>query len=308
MSIRVGVAGAGSMGRNHARVYGLLEDVELTAVYDQDRGRAEAVVAEFGGTVVGTLEELAACCDAVSVVVPTEAHLAVGGELLDRGVSVLVEKPIAFTEKEAEALVLKATETGRILQVGHIERFNPVLRELEKQLTHPKFIEAHRLSPFPNRSMDIGVVLDLMIHDLEVILHLVRSPIASIDAVGVAVLTRHEDIANARIRFENGCVANITASRISPDRMRKIRVFQEECYLSLDYQEQKGKIYYREGAQISCKEVEVEKDEPLKLELGAFVESVREKKTPTVTGQQGAAALEVALEITRLIQAGNAAG
>ena len=233
---------------------------------------------------------------------PTEAHLTVGGELLERGVSVLVEKPIASTAEDAEALVRKAAETGRILQVGHIERFNPVLRELEKQLSHPKFIEAHRLSPFPKRSMDIGVVLDLMIHDLEVILHLVSSPIASIDAVGVTVLTRHEDIANARLRFENGCVANITASRISPDRMRKIRVFQEECYLSLDYQEQEGKIYYREGQEIGRKEVEVEKDEPLKLELRAFVESVKEKKEPTVTGQQGAAALEVALEITRLIQ------
>ena len=292
------------MGRNHARVYGLLDGAELVGVYDQDKSRAEAVVAEFGGEVAETLEELAERCDAVSVVVPTEAHLLVGGDLLDRGVNVLVEKPIAANEADAEALVRKAAESERILQVGHIERFNPVLRELEKQLTHPKFIEAHRLSPFPNRSMDIGVVLDLMIHDLEVILHLVRSPIASIDAVGVAVLTKHEDIANARIRFENGCVANITASRISPDRMRKIRVFQEECYLSLDYQEQEGKIYYRDGMQIGRKEVEVEKDEPLKLELRAFVESVREQKAPTVTGQQGAAALEVALEITRLIHAG----
>ncbi|MDE0826547.1 MAG: Gfo/Idh/MocA family oxidoreductase [Akkermansiaceae bacterium] len=302
MSIRVGVAGSGSMGRNHARVYSLLEGATLAAVYDQDRSRAEAVVAEFGGQVAETLGDLAELCDAVSVVVPTEAHLTVGGELLERGVSVLVEKPIASTAEDAEALVRKAAETGRILQVGHIERFNPVLRELEKQLSHPKFIEAHRLSPFPKRSMDIGVVLDLMIHDLEVILHLVSSPIASIDAVGVTVLTRHEDIANARLRFENGCVANITASRISPDRMRKIRVFQEECYLSLDYQEQEGKIYYREGQEIGRKEVEVEKDEPLKLELRAFVESVKEKKEPTVTGQQGAAALEVALEITRLIQ------
>lgn len=292
------------MGRNHARVYGLLEGAELVAVYDQDRGRAEAVVAEFGGEVAGTLEELAERCEAVSVVVPTEAHLTVGGELLERGVNVLVEKPIASNGEEAAALVKLAGETGRILQVGHIERFNPVLRELEKQLTHPKFIEAHRLSPFPNRSIDIGVVLDLMIHDLEVILHLVRSPIASIDAVGVAVLTRHEDIANARIRFENGCVANITASRISPERMRKIRVFQEECYLSLDYQEQEGKIYYKDGMEIGRKEVEVEKDEPLKLELGAFVEAVQEQKAPTVTGQQGAAALEVALEITKMIKAG----
>ena len=289
------------MGRNHARVYSTLEGVSLEAVYDQDRARAEAVASEFGGEAVESLEELAKRCEAVSVAVPTEAHLRVGGELLRKGVSILVEKPIASSEEEAKELVKVAAETGLVLQVGHIERFNPVLRELEEKLTHPKFIEAHRLSPFPNRSLDIGVVLDLMIHDLEVILHLVRSPIATIDAVGVPVLTKNEDIANARIRFENGCVANITASRISPERMRKIRVFQEDCYLSLDYQEQNGKIFYKDGFQIGSKEVDVEKGEPLKLELGAFVESVREKKAPTVTGQQGVAALEVALEITRLI-------
>ncbi|NNM29961.1 MAG: Gfo/Idh/MocA family oxidoreductase, partial [Akkermansiaceae bacterium] len=228
MGIRAGVAGAGSMGRNHARIYGALEGVELVAVFDQDPSRAEAVCAEFGGEPVATLEDLAAQCDAVSVAVPTEAHAPVGGALLRNGVHILVEKPIASTEADAEALVRLAGETGRILQVGHIERFNPVLRELEERLTHPRFIEAHRLSPFPNRSLDIGVVLDLMIHDLEVILHLVRSPIARIDAVGVPVLTKHEDIANARLQFESGCVANVTASRISPERMRKIRVFQED--------------------------------------------------------------------------------
>lgn len=302
--MRVGVAGAGSMGRNHARIYGVLEGVELVAVHDRDRGRAEAVCAEFGGSAVDSLEELADRCEAVSVVVPTEAHLPVGGGLLQRGVHILVEKPIAASESEAEDLVRLAGETGCVLQVGHIERFNPVLRELEERLTHPRFIEAHRLSPFPNRSLDIGVVLDLMIHDLEVILHLVRSPVVRIDAVGVPVLTRHEDIANARLNFENGCVANVTASRISPERMRKIRVFQEDCYLSLDYQEQEGRMHFRDGLAIGQKDVEVEKDEPLKLELQAFVEAVRNRNEPAVTAQQGAAALEVALEITRLVHAG----
>ena len=289
------------MGRNHARVYSLLEGAELAAVYDQDPERAKTVADEFGARAVDSLEELADLCEAVSVAVPTEAHLRVGGELLRKGVSILVEKPIAASTAEAQELVKVAGETGLVLQIGHIERFNPVLRQLEEKLTHPRFIEAHRLSPFPNRSLDIGVVLDLMIHDLEVILHLVRSPIATIDAVGVPVLTSNEDIANARIRFESGCVANITASRISPERMRKIRVFQEDCYLSLDYQEQNGKVYFKDGFAIGKKEVEVEKDEPLKLELGAFLQSVREKTAPTVTGQQGAAALEVALEITRMI-------
>lgn len=302
MAIRAGVAGAGSMGRNHARVYSLLEGAELTAIYDQDAERAKAVADEFGGKPVGSLEELAELSQAVSVAVPTSAHLEVGSELVAHGADILVEKPIAANGEDAQLLVERASGAGRVLQVGHIERFNPVLRELEAKLTKPRFIEAHRLSPFPNRSLDIGVVLDLMIHDLEVILHLVKSPLESVDAVGVPVLTKYEDIANVRLRFENGCVANVTASRISPEKMRKIRVFQEDCYLSLDYQGQEGQIFQREGLQISQNEVEVEKDEPLKLQLQAFIESVQERCEPTVTGQQGAAALEVALQITNLIR------
>lgn len=289
------------MGRNHARVYGLMEGARLEGVFDLNRARAEAVAAEFGGQVVDSLEDLAERCEAVSVAVPTANHLEVGGALLRLGVNVLVEKPIASNEAEAEELLEIAAKARRVLQVGHIERFNPVLRQLEERLSRPRFIEAHRLSPFPNRSLDIGVVLDLMIHDLEVILHLVRSPVSSIDAVGVPVLTRHEDIANARLRFENGCVANVTASRISPEKMRKIRVFQEDGYLSLDYQEQKGKMFWIESGGIRQAEVEINPAEPLMAELTAFVEAVREQEEPTVTGQQGAAALEVALEITRRI-------
>ena len=303
MKLRAGVAGSGSMGRNHARCYALIEEVALAAVYDAELERAKAVADEFGAQAVDSLEALAEACDLASVAVPTVAHLAVGGDLMKRGVHVLMEKPIAPSVEEAQQLVALAAEHDRILQVGHIERFNPVMRELESKLNHPKFIEAHRLSPFPNRSIDIGVVLDLMIHDLEIILHLVKSPIESIDAVGVPVLMKSEDIANARIRFENGCVANVTASRISPERMRKIRVFQDDGYLSLDYQEQSGEMYWKEGGGIQKAKVEVEKDEPLKLELAAFAESVSEGKTPAVTGQQGADALAVALEITKKIGA-----
>lgn len=301
MEIRVGVAGAGAMGRNHARVYGLMEGASLEAIFDTDAERAKAVALEFGGEVVESLEALAERCDAVSVAVPTKHHLEVGGKLLSLGVNVLVEKPIARNEEEAAELLRIAGEAKRVLQIGHIERFNPVLQQLEHRLNRPRFIEAHRLSSFPNRSLDIGVVLDLMIHDLEVILHLVRSPVLSIDAVGVAVLSKHEDIANARLRFENGCVANITASRISPEKMRKIRVFQEDGYLSLDYQEQKGKMFWIESGGIRQAEVEINPAEPLMAELTAFVEAVRDQEEPTVTGQQGAAALEVALEITRRI-------
>ena len=301
MVLRAGVAGAGVMGRNHARCYSLVEGTELTAVYDADPGRARAVAEEFGGEVVDSLEALADSCDLASVAVPTVAHLAVGGDLMRRGVHILMEKPIAPTVEEAQELVGLAKEHNRILKVSHIERFNPVMRELEAKLKYPKFIEAHRLSPFPNRSVDIGVVLDLMIHDLEIILHLVKSSVVSIDAVGVPVLMKTEDIANARLRFENGCVANVTASRISQERLRKVRVFQDDGHLSLDYQQQSGEMYWKEGGAIQKARVEVEKDEPLKLELAAFAKSVREAKTPDVTGEHGANALAIALEIIRKI-------
>ncbi|MFM2220752.1 MAG: hypothetical protein RLZZ553_500 [Verrucomicrobiota bacterium] len=303
-NMRAGVAGAGSMGRNHARIYSLLEGVELTAVYDADRSRAEAVVAEFGGKAVDTLDELVACCDLASVAVPTVAHREVGCFLLEKGLHVLIEKPIAATVDDAQALVDASRKWERLLAVGHVERFNPVLKQLEGRLTKPRFIEAHRLSPFPNRSMDIGVILDLMIHDLEVILHLVNSPVVGIDSVGVSVLTPTEDIANARLRFENGCVANVTASRISPERMRKIRVFQEDCYLSLDYQQQEGQMYAKVDTGIAKFDVEIEKGEPLMGELRSFVDAVARGEKPAVTGQQGLAALELALKVTELARLG----
>lgn len=303
-NMRAGVAGAGSMGRNHARIYSMLDGVELAAVYDADRARAEAVVAEFGGKAVDTLEELADCCDLASVAVPTVAHREVGCYLLEKGVHVLIEKPIAATVEDAQALVDASRRFERLLAVGHVERFNPVLKQLEGRLTKPRFIEAHRLSPFPNRSMDIGVILDLMIHDLEVILHLVKSPVVGIDAVGVSVLTSTEDIANARLRFENGCVANVTASRISPERMRKIRVFQEDCYLSLDYQQQDGQMYAKVDTGIAKLDVAIEKGEPLMGELRSFVDAVARGEKPAVTGQQGLAALELALKVTELARLG----
>lgn len=306
MSLRVGVAGAGAMGRNHARVFSLLEGAELVAIYDQDKSRAEAVAEEFGGQAVDSLDDFAAAVEAATVAVPTVAHRSVGCMLMEQGVHVLMEKPIADSLDDARALIETSKKYDRILQVGHIERFNPVMRELEDRLKEPRFIEAHRLSPFPNRSIDIGVVLDLMIHDLEIILHLVRSPVVSVDAVGVPVMTSREDIANARIRFENGCVANVTSSRISPERMRKIRVFQGDCYLSLDYQEQSAGMYRMGGTGIEQVEVNIEKDEPLKLELASFIECAKAGATPEVSGQQGADALDLALEITNLISQANA--
>jgi len=303
MSVKVGVVGVGAIGRNHARIYSELESAELVAIYDANEEHAKALAAEFGTEAVGSLEELISRVDAASVSTPTLTHRKIATALMEEGKHVLVEKPISDSVDDAKAMIDLAKEKGCVLQVGHIERFNPVMSQLEARLNSPKFIECHRLSPFPKRSLDIGVVLDLMIHDLEIVLHLVSSPIAAIDAVGIPVLTRREDIANARIRFENGCVANITASRISPERMRKIRVFQGDAYLSLDYQDQSGWIYRKDGMEIAREEVEVERDEPLKCELASFIDCAARGEQPKVSGQQGAAALDIALEITQIIEA-----
>src|SRR5437016_797832 len=249
--LRVGVVGVGAIGSNHARLYGEIPSAEFIAVYDIDLPKGNAIGRKFGAVPAKSLDEFIEMVDAASVATPTNTHFDVARSLLSRGKHLLIEKPI--TEKTAHAgkLAELAARRGLILQVGHVERFNPVLSALEKHLSHPRFIEAHRLSPYPKRSTDIGVVLDLMIHDLEIILHFVRSPVKKIDAVGVPVLSRGEDIANARLRFENGCVANVTSSRISPEQMRKIRIFQEDAYLSLDYQNQSGEIYRRGGGRIA---------------------------------------------------------
>jgi len=300
-SPRVGVVGVGHIGKNHARLYAELAGAQFTAIYDTDRAVAEQRAAEFGIKAAASLEEFADQIDAASIATPTNTHFEIGRELLALGKHLLVEKPIADNTAHASELAELAAARGLVLQVGHVERFNPVLGALEKRLTNPRFIEAHRLSPYPNRSTDIGVVLDLMIHDLEIILHLVRSPVQSMDAVGVPVLSRREDIANARIRFENGCVANITSSRISPEQMRKIRVFQEDVYLSLDYQNQTGEMYRRTADGLTKEEVEIEREEPLKRELAAFIECAATGRAPKVSGFQAAAALELAVEITKRI-------
>jgi predicted dehydrogenase len=307
--LRVGVVGVGHIGRSHARVYSELGDhaAQLTTVFDLDRAAAAEVAGRVGVQVAGSLEDFAAQIDAATVATPTPTHFPVASFLLEQGKHLLVEKPITETTADARALSELAHARGCVLQVGHVERFNPAFGALEARLTRPRFIEAHRLSPYPGRSTDIGVVLDLMIHDLEIILHLVRSEVVSVDAVGVPVLSRGEDIANARLRFADGCVANITASRISPERMRKIRVFQEDAYLSLDYGAQTGEIYRREAGGISRDPVEIEKDEPLKRQLVSFLDCIRQgpKAQPKVSGPQAAAALELALQITALIAEAN---
>ena len=302
--IRVGVVGVGHIGKNHARIYAEAESVEFTAIFDSDPATAAQIAEQYQVRVASSLAEFADLVDAASVATPTNTHHAIARSLLETGKHLLIEKPIAEAAAQASELAQLAQQRRLVLQVGHVERFNPVLGALEARLTHPRFIEAHRLSPFPNRSTDIGVVLDLMIHDLEIILHLVRSPVQTIDAVGVPVLSRREDIANARIRFENGCVANITSSRISPERMRKIRVFQEDAYLSLDYQNQTGEIYRKAAGGIERAEVEIEKEEPLKRQILSFIECARTGLQPKVSGFEATAALELAVEITKRIAEG----
>jgi predicted dehydrogenase len=300
--LRVGVVGVGHIGSNHARLYSDIGAAEFTAIYDVDLPRARAVAKKYRTTAAQSLEEFSEMIDAASVATPTNTHYEIAHALLQRGKHLLVEKPITDNTAHATALAELAAQNSLILQVGHVERFNPVLSALEARLSHPRFIEAHRLSPYPDRSTDIGVVLDLMIHDLEIILHLVRSPVQSIDAVGVPVLSRGEDIANARLRFENGCVANVTSSRISPERMRKIRVFQEDAYLSLDYEKQSGEIYRRESGKITRDKVPIEREEPLKNQLASFIECASTGRQPRVSGFQATAALELAVEITKRIQ------
>jgi len=299
--LRVGVVGVGHIGSNHARIYAELPHAEFVAVFDIDPARAAEIAAKYNAKATRSLDEFAALVDAASVATPTSAHFPIARDLLAHAKHLLIEKPITESTSDARELARLAAEKRLVLQVGHVERFNPVLSALEQRLTHPRFIEAHRLSPYPNRSTEIGVVLDLMIHDLEIILHLVNSAVENIDAVGVPVLSRGEDIANARLRFASGCIANITSSRISPERMRKIRVFQEDAYLSLDYQGQSGEIFRRINGQITRDPVTIEKEEPLRQQLASFVNCALTGGEPKVSGSHAAAALELAVEITKRI-------
>ena len=309
--VRMGVFGVGSLGEHHARIYSELAEAELVGVYDANTARAAQIAEKFHTRAFATPEELAAAVTAASVVVPTDRHREVAGRLLEQGLHLLVEKPIAATTREAEELAGLAEARGLILQVGHVERFNPVLSFLDAWPGRPRFIEAHRLAPYPAprpglppRGTEVSVILDLMIHDLEVILHLVRAKVKEIHAVGLPVLSPTEDICNVRLSFENGCVANVTASRISPERMRKIRVFYDDAYVSLDYMNQTGEMHRRSGAGIERVEVPIDKGEPLRSELRSFAECVARRDRPRVGGREGAQALQLAVSITQRLREG----
>lgn len=331
--VKVAVLGVGSLGKEHARIYAELAaagTVDFVGVYDPVQESARRIAEKYRVKSFSSLAEAAAASQALSVVTPTHTHFELAKDLLHQGRHVLLEKPMTDNAAEASELVQLAQNHQCVLQVGHVERFNPVFKYLETVATEPRFIETHRLSPYPARSTDIGVVLDLMIHDLDVVLAFVKSPVVSVDAVGIPVLSKSEDIANARLRFANKCVANLTVSRVSPERMRKIRVFsggKMTSYISLDYRAQEGFVYRiaREGEEESSllkkllrskdstivsefggkrivrEPVPIAKEEPLKLELTHFVRCVRAHGIPMVTGESAKRALDLALEITAQI-------
>ena len=318
--LRVGVVGVGHLGRLHARVYSEIDSCELAGVYDIDGSRAALVAGEFGTQPAADLEGLLDRVDAVSLATPTVSHHGVARDCLERGVHVLVEKPIAGTVDEARDMVELGREKGLVVQVGHIERFNPAVRAALGVLDAPKFIEVHRLGVFVPRGTDVAVILDLMIHDIDLILSIVNADVTAIEAVGVPVLSSSIDIANARLSFSDGCVANITASRVSREKVRKIRFFQHDAYISVDTLEPRAQVFRRKSVPeetlrriasgemdgglesvVDYEDLPLDRSEPLKLELESFVTAVIGRNEPVVRGEDGLRALEVAMEILRQI-------
>lgn len=299
--IRVAVVGAGKFGRHHARIYRELPDAELVGVYDTNGARCSEVAAEYHCRQFSHLEELFGAVDAASVAVPTDRHAEIGQKLMGAGIDILVEKPMARTILEAEALTASAQTMGRILQIGHLERFNPAVQAARTIVTSPLFFEVHRMSVFSPRSLEVDVVLDLMIHDLDIVLSLVNSCPEEIRGVGLAVLTPRIDIANVRICFQNGCVANFTASRVSSERIRKLRWFQPHEYVSVDYARQDAAVTAVDlsGAQpsLSYRRLETPKEEPLRLQLLDFLANVRHRSQPLIGGKEGQRVLHLAHQI-----------
>jgi predicted dehydrogenase len=311
--LRVGVIGVGHLGQHHARLLGSMDGVELVGVVDIKPGRAEDVAAKCGTRACPTATDLLERIDAVTVAVPTASHVEVALPFLERGIAVLVEKPIAPSMADADRLIEAASRAGATLATGHTERFNPAVVAALPLVARPRFVEVHRLGTFPERSLDIDVIYDLMIHDLDLLLAAVRSEVVSIEAVGVNVLTPRTDIANARLRFASGCIANVTASRISRDRVRKVRFFQPDSYVSIDYAAQEVEVYRlapngdgdgRVAGRPSIQggKLPVVNEEPLKRELVDFVDAVRNRREPGVTGQAGRDALELATRIAEKME------
>ena len=300
--LRVGVVGAGHLGSRHAQIYASMPGVRLTAVCDIKAARARALARTLDCRPLTDYRKLPGHVDAVSLSAPTSLHADIGLGLLSHGIHLLIEKPIAVTLLQANALIRMAARRRVALQIGHIERFNAAIQAAMRHLSHPRFIEVHRLSPYPFRGTDVSVVLDVMIHDLDLIQLLVRSRARRVEAVGVPVLSPTEDIANARLTFASGCVANLTASRISDESIRRIRVFQEDSYLSIDYKAQTVELARKRRHRIERVNLPVNQRPPLQDELAAFVRAVKSKRRPVVTGEDGRAALALALRIEQTMR------
>lgn len=304
--IRSAVVGVGYLGAFHAEKYSELPNSDLIAVVDVDRERAESVASRLGTRAYASHLEIVDLVDAVSIAVPTQAHHKVASDFLMHGVHVLLEKPMTTTLEEADDLIRISEETGALLQIGHLERFNPVVLALDGILTDPRFIESVRIAPFKPRGTDVNVVLDLMIHDIDIIQDIIRSPIKRIDSIGAPVFTEEEDIANARIQFENGCVANVTASRISMKSERRMRIFQPDAYITLDFQNKKLAVFRKGSGEmfpgvpnVTIDQRELGQGDVLKAEIESFLEVVAKGGKPVVTGEDGRRALETALLINR---------
>jgi predicted dehydrogenase len=299
--IKVGVVGIGHLGSIHAKIYRESANCILSAICDTDEARLSGLTQELNVAGYSDYQQLFDKVEAVSIAVPTKLHYKIASDFLRHNIHCLVEKPFTTELKEADKLIKLADKFKAILTVGHVERFNSAFSATQRLIQNPKFIECHRLSPFPHRSLDIGVVLDIMIHDIDIVLGLVRSRIKKIESIGVNVLTPFEDIANARLTFANGCVANLTASRVSDEVVRKIRIFQEDTYISLDYKEASASIYKKTNKGIDKQDLPIEKEQPLQKELQSFIDCIAYKRMPLVSGRVGKAALEVALKIQKQI-------
>jgi predicted dehydrogenase len=299
--MRVAVIGVGHVGKHHARVYAELPNVELVGVVDIVKSRADETAALSKTASITDYRELFGKVDAASLAVPTIDHAWIGADLLEHGIDVLVEKPIASSAEQARTLIDAAALNKRVLQVGHVERFNPVVAAARELATKPQFFEIHRLAAFSPRSLDIDVVLDLMIHDIDIVLSLVQSPVREVRAVGIPVLSQKPDIANARVEFEDGCVANFTASRVSFEKTRKLRFFQPHDYISVDYSAQTGTMVSLRMGNVTERKLEPLKEEPLKLQLAAFAKCVENRRTPVVGGEDGLRALDLAMRINGAI-------
>ncbi|MDD5020217.1 MAG: Gfo/Idh/MocA family oxidoreductase [Candidatus Omnitrophica bacterium] len=300
--LKTAVIGCGRLGSIHTRVYTEIPHLQLVGICDTDAVKAEQLAQTHHTQAFTDYEALIPKADIVSVATPTNTHFEIAKFAIMNRKHVLVEKPITNDLRQARQLIRLARKFNVTLQVGHVERFNSAFVATQKIAQHPRFIECHRLSPFPNRSLDIGVVFDLMIHDLDIILGLIPSRITHIDAVGVSVLTPFEDIANVRLHFRNGCIANLTASRISDEVMRKIRIFLKDMYISLDYQAQEASAYKKEGNAIIKIAIPIEKEEPIKKEIESFTVCVRNHRRPVVSGVEAYEALKLATKITRAIR------